>query len=231
DGLELFFSSGRSLTGGGLWVSTRATSSDPWGTPVSLGPSVNSLGPDSPTWISPDGLTLFFCSNRLGGSGGIDAWMMVRPSKESAWGLQGNLGPSINTSYAEGITAVSPDGRWCYVSEYMGANEHAGARPGGLGRGDIWQAPIVPVVDFNGDAAVDLIDLEMLIDHWGASETLCDIGPMPWGDGKVDIKDLAVFMTYYEKENSTPWSSSLLDDAEMRRNYSTLPAGRKEGVR
>jgi len=28
-----------------------------------------------------------------------------------------------------------------------------------------------------------------------------DIGPMPWGDGKVDIEDLKVFMTFYEKEN------------------------------
>jgi hypothetical protein len=26
---------------------------------------------------------------------------------------------------------------------------------------------------------------------------------MPWGDGKVDIEDLKVFMTYYEKENAT----------------------------
>jgi hypothetical protein len=28
-----------------------------------------------------------------------------------------------------------------------------------------------------------------------------DIGPLPLGDGKVDIEDLKVFMTYYEKEN------------------------------
>jgi len=41
----------------------------------------------------------------------------------------------------------------------------------------------------------------MLIDNCGTNDTLCDIGPMPWGDGKVDIEDLKVFMTYYEKEN------------------------------
>jgi len=65
----------------------------------------------------------------------------------------------------------------------------------------VWQAPIIPIVDFNADGKVDLVDLVMLIDNWGTNKTLCDIGPMPWGDGKVDIEDLKVFMTYYEKEN------------------------------
>ena len=64
-----------------------------------------------------------------------------------------------------------------------------------------YQVPILPVVDFNADKKVDLVDLVMLIDNWGTNKTLCDIGPMPWGDGKVDIEDLKVFMTYYEKEN------------------------------
>jgi len=41
----------------------------------------------------------------------------------------------------------------------------------------------------------------MLIDDRGANKTLCDIGPTPWGNGKVDIEDLKVFMTYFEKAN------------------------------
>ncbi len=64
-----------------------------------------------------------------------------------------------------------------------------------------WQVPILPVVDFNVDKKVDLVDLVMLIDDWGKTKSVCDIGPMPWGDGKVDIEDLKVFMTYYEKAN------------------------------
>jgi hypothetical protein len=64
-----------------------------------------------------------------------------------------------------------------------------------------YQAPILPVVDFNADGKVDLVDLVMLIDDWGKTKSVCDIGPMPWGDGKVDIEDLKVFMTYYEKAN------------------------------
>jgi hypothetical protein len=48
---------------------------------------------------------------------------------------------------------------------------------------------------------VDLVDLVTMIDNWGTNKTLCDIGPMPWGDGKVDIEDLKVFMAAWEKEN------------------------------
>lgn len=61
--------------------------------------------------------------------------------------------------------------------------------------------PILPVVDFNADGNIDTDDLLILIGYWGQNEPLCDIGPMPYGDGVVDIKDLEVFMSYWEKEN------------------------------
>ena len=57
------------------------------------------------------------------------------------------------------------------------------------------------IVDFNDDGKVDTDDLLILIDNWGINEPLCDIGPTPFGDGIVDIKDLEVFMSYWEKEN------------------------------
>jgi Tol biopolymer transport system component len=196
DGLELFFLSNRPGGYGGndVWVSTRATSADPWETPVNLGPTVNGPAEDAASWVSPDGLTLLLCSNRPGGFGGLDMWITTRASRGSPWGAPRNLGPSINTIYADWIQAISPDGS-CYINDFLGP------RPGGLGQEDIWQASITPVVDFNGDGKVDLVDLVMLIDDWGKNESVCDIGPMPWGDGKVDIADLTVFMTYYEKAN------------------------------
>jgi len=76
-------------------------------------------------------------------------------------------------------------------------------RPGGFGGiwGDIYQARIIPIVDFNSDGNINTDDLLILIGYWGQNEPLCDIGPMPYGDGIVDIKDLEVFMSYWEKEN------------------------------
>jgi Tol biopolymer transport system component/tetratricopeptide (TPR) repeat protein len=200
DGLELFFSSDRpGGYGDDIWVSTRATPSDLWGTPENLGPAVNSPAIDAPTWISPDGLTLLFFSTRAGGYGTVDTWITTRPSKGGIWSPARNLGPSVNTSSPELITTISSDGRSCYISDF--GLTMWGPRPGGVGASDLWEAPVIPIVDFNADGNVDLVDLVMLIDDWGTDNTLCDIGPYAWGDGKVDIEDLKVFMTYYEKEN------------------------------
>jgi len=33
-----------------------------------------------------------------------------------------------------------------------------------------------------------------MVDHWGEDYPLCDIGPMPWGDGIVVVQDLVVLI-------------------------------------
>jgi len=52
--------------------------------------------------------------------------------------------------------------------------------------------PYPLIVDFNGDGIVNSADVCIMIDYWGTDEPLCDIGPMPWGDGIVDVQDLIV---------------------------------------
>jgi len=84
DGLSLFFNSTRAggYGGGDLYVATRATTEDDWGTPVNLGPTVNSSYPDVGPNISADGLSLYFHSDRPGGVGGFDLWQVrVRPMR------------------------------------------------------------------------------------------------------------------------------------------------------
>jgi hypothetical protein len=74
-------------------------------------------------------------------------------------------------------------------------------RPGGLGGyGDIWQTEVHPVVDLNGDGIVDAADMVIVVDHWGTDNSLCDIGPMPWGDGIVDVQDLIVLAEHLFEE-------------------------------
>ena len=77
DGLLLVFSEypSRPLRPGGyggpdIWVARRASPSDPWGTPVNLGPIVNTTRLDVVMTFSPDGLALYFNSTRPGGLGG-----------------------------------------------------------------------------------------------------------------------------------------------------------------
>jgi hypothetical protein len=43
-----------------------------------------------------------------------------------------------------------------------------------------------------------------MVDHWGEDYSLCDIGPMPWGDGVVDTQDLIILSEYFFKELNDP---------------------------
>ncbi len=253
DGLSLFFGSNRPGGSGGrdIWVTTRATTEDDWGTPVNLGPTVNSSNWDNNPSISADGLSLFFDSKRPGGSGGTDLWVTTRPTTDDSWGTPVNLGPTVNGPYSDGLPGISADGLALFFSSYedepirpggLGGSDiwvttratvsdswgppvnlgppvntsaddisqsisadgltlyFTSRRPGGYGNYDIWQAPIEPVVDFNGDGIVDAADMCIMVDYWGTDEPLCDIGPMPWGDGIVDVQDLLVLAEYLTEE-------------------------------
>ena len=73
DGLEIVFASNRPGGSGGvdLWAATRARVTDPWSTPVNLGPSINGTGNDAGPAFSFDGTALYFHSaERAGNVGG-----------------------------------------------------------------------------------------------------------------------------------------------------------------
>jgi hypothetical protein len=201
DGLELYFHSFRS-TGYGksdIWVVRRATVNDSWGNPVNLGPAVNSPYDEQFFSLSPDGLLLLFCdcfdlsgTPRPDGYGGGDMWMSRRASLSDPWQAPVNLGPMVNTSGYEFGPRISPDGRMLYFWT------------SGTGNYENWQAPIIPDSDFNGDSIVDAADLFIMIEHWLTNYPLCDIGPMPWGDGIVNLQDLIVLAEYLGKEVIDP---------------------------
>jgi hypothetical protein len=58
------------------------------------------------------------------------------------------------------------------------------------------------VADLNRDGIVDSADMRIMVDHWGTDEPLCDIGPMPFGDGIVDIQDLIVLAEHLFEERN-----------------------------
>jgi WD40 repeat protein len=83
DGLELFESSDVTGRFGGigsqdLWTSTRATTADPWSTPVNLGAAVNDVAFDGAPALSFDGTELYFFSLRPGGQGAFDLYVSTR---------------------------------------------------------------------------------------------------------------------------------------------------------
>jgi hypothetical protein len=79
DGLEIFFGSERPgiPNSQDLWVATRETVFDVWSAPINLGSPLNSELVDVQPYISSDGETLFFASNRPNG-GPTDLYMSTR---------------------------------------------------------------------------------------------------------------------------------------------------------
>ena len=198
DGLALVFASTRAGGQGSydLWTSTRETTQDDWGEPVNIGEVVNSGSFDDEPSLSSDDRALVFTSQRPGGFGSYDLWMTTRKTPSDPWGPPVNLGPGINSSGHEGGAAISADSRMLYFLAHT--------PPGGFGGYDLWEAPIIPIVDFNADGMVAIEDLVRLIESWGKDDPSVDIGPGPWGDGTVDAADLEVFMSYWGQEVVDP---------------------------
>ncbi len=211
DGLELYFMVGTYGGGSSIWVTQRKARNDPWGIPVKLGPAINSSTYQGLPCLSANGLSLFFSDTwpagpfRQGGFGGEDIWVTTRATTDDEWGIPRNLGRPVNSSLNEDSPRLSPDGSTLYF--IRGSTFYVY---------EAWQAPIVPIVDFNGDGKVDITDLLRLIEHWGQNEPSVDIAPPPFGDGMVDAKDLEVLMRYWAQEIFDPtlvacWK---LDEAE-----------------
>ncbi|MCX5644112.1 MAG: ankyrin repeat domain-containing protein [Phycisphaerae bacterium] len=142
DSLSLYFSEhiGTGARPGGfgredIWVTTRKSKNDPWGTPVNLGPTVNSPDADTSPSISTDELSLYFLSDRPG-FGGTDIWVTTRKTKDDPWGNPVNLGPTVNSPDGEYNPHISSDGSTLYFV----SNRH-----GSIGGGDdvdIWQVSL-----------------------------------------------------------------------------------------
>jgi len=193
DGLELYFNSNRPGGCGNddIYVARRSTIEDNWGTPENLGPLVNSAALDACPCLSSGGLVPLFSDFpvtsgelRPGGLGQTDMWMSRRKSITDPWASPVNLGSGLNSGARDVQPCLSPDGDVLYFSSMR-----SGAHSAGF---NIWQAPIIPIVDLNGDKIADDVDMCIIVDHWGENYPLCDIGPTPMGDGVVDVEDLKV---------------------------------------
>jgi hypothetical protein len=184
-------------------VATRKSTSDPFGAPVFL-KNVNTSGPEWTPDISHDGLTLLFMRN----PGPPEIWASTRRTTDDEFGTPIKLPPQVNMpGYDNGMPHLSADGSTLYFLSN---------RPGGFGGWDLWQVPIIPIVDFNGDGSADGRDVVIMTAHWGQNCALCDIGPLPWGDGVVGVQDLIVLAERLTKEVNDPtlvahWA---LDEAE-----------------
>ena len=99
-------------------------------TPTNLGPVINTPDAEGRACISADGLSLYFDSNRFGGSGGFDIWMSTRQTTDEQWSAPVNLGPIMNTVYEEFDSNISADGlSLFFASDHPGGGHAEGDHP------------------------------------------------------------------------------------------------------
>lgn len=142
DEKTMYFTSNRTGSVAGsedIWVSTRQTRNSPWRTPVSLGPTINTPAMERVRSFADDGRVLLFQSDRDGGFGLTDIWVVYRmnTNDDSNWSEPVNLGPVINTFSTE-LAAnylIADAGR---VRKLF----FSSSKPGGFGGPDIYESTI-----------------------------------------------------------------------------------------
>ena len=116
DGKQFYFARQR----GGkydIFVST-LSKKNKWLPPERLGININSKENDIWAYVTADGNTLLFSSDRPGGYGGYDIYMSEKLSTGD-WGKPINLGPEINSAKDEICPVLMPDG-----TLYFSSNGH-----------------------------------------------------------------------------------------------------------
>jgi outer membrane protein OmpA-like peptidoglycan-associated protein/tetratricopeptide (TPR) repeat protein len=117
DGRTLYFASMRQGGFGGIdiYKTVRDATTGEWGTPVNLGPTINTSGNEKSPFIHSDSETLYFTSDGHPGIGGYDIFF-TKKDTAGKWMEPKNIGYPINTQGDEVGFFVSTDGKLGYFS-------------------------------------------------------------------------------------------------------------------
>lgn len=191
--ITLYFHSNRPGGRGGADIYSSALRADGTFGPAMPVTELNTEMNDTRPNIRPDGLEIFFDSNRTGSiAGSVDIWVATRSYASGPWSTPVNLGPGVNSDAAEERAYVTFNGRMLYFMSN---------RPGGAGAFDIYTttraagAPLVNVsaASFRGPSlAVESIAAAFGSDLSGATLAATS-RPLPTtlGDVSLRVRDSA----------------------------------------
>jgi Tol biopolymer transport system component len=137
DGRFLYLSSTRPNGPGDYDIYVAKRKNGVWKAPFPLSYPVNT--PHSEGWpcLSSNGNQLYFSSDRPGGKGHLDIWMVEK--KNGQWVNPVNLGDSINQPGWEGSPSISPDGNDLYFRRDTVTQTRPAAIWHAAKRNGVWQ--------------------------------------------------------------------------------------------
>jgi outer membrane protein OmpA-like peptidoglycan-associated protein len=107
DGQKMLIFMGGATDPGGIYQINKVA--DGWSKPSLINPTINTPKYlESTASITPDGKTIYFASDRLGGQGGLDIYRTTLQANNT-WTAPVNLGPEINTKANEDAPFIHPD--------------------------------------------------------------------------------------------------------------------------
>lgn len=113
DGSKLYVYRHSGKDGGDLYESTLFGAD--WEPPVHMNKNINTKYHESSVSVSGDGRRIYFVSDKESGLGDRDIYYSDMDVK-GEWGPAKNIGPDINTKYAEEAVFMHPDGVTLYFS-------------------------------------------------------------------------------------------------------------------
>lgn len=100
-----------------LYIIRKDSATGMFGEPKHLSDVINTTGFETSPVLSPDGKTMYFSSNGLGGSGDADIFKTKRLDETWLnWSVPENLGSRINTTGFDGSFSVDSEGNAYYIS-------------------------------------------------------------------------------------------------------------------
>ncbi len=131
--LMMAFSEKKNSQEDDLYVSFRQKDGS-WSKPMNLGPEVNTKFTETTPFLAADGATLYFSSNRDGGLGSNDIYVVRRVDKTwKRWSKPQNLGPTINTDGYDAYYSVAASGEYAYMTTFKNT----------LGKGDVVRVKLI----------------------------------------------------------------------------------------
>lgn len=109
------WSKGKSLKDVGKFLS-KAVNNNTWTEPEKIGNLNTKEYSETYCFLSSDGVTLYFASDRPGGQGDLDLWMAKRLDDTwKNWSDPVNLGPKVNSKGRDAYYCVDAKAEYAYI--------------------------------------------------------------------------------------------------------------------